>query len=187
MPVLLPPDAGARPDADGLRAAGLAAGISGGRHRGQVGGILRLDARWLWATVPVSCRAEDRPGVGGILERVGGAALSGWTPGTLHNFGQWADHLRCPGESTVRATELKAGLSLGAGAPDCGCRLSVNSRTWLKPPHVANTRLRAAKRDFRGNWGDPRVPLCFAPNESSTSEGNSNCDLPLIGPRIHMV
>jgi hypothetical protein len=48
----------------------------GGRHRGKTGGLLRPHARWLSAAVPVSSQAEDHPGLGGILERLGGPALS---------------------------------------------------------------------------------------------------------------
>ena len=92
---------------DGLLPACLAARHSGGRHHGKVGGLLRPHARRLSAAVPVSSPAEDDPGVGGVPEHPGGAALSGWASSPLCCFWRRAEHLRSAGESLVRGTELR--------------------------------------------------------------------------------
>ena len=94
----------------------LAARNSGGRHRGETGGLLRPDARRLSATVPVSSKAEDHPGVGGILERFGGAAFPRWASRHPALFPAAGRPSTLPWRRSCTGDRIKAGSLVGAEA-----------------------------------------------------------------------
>ena len=100
----------------------------GGCHRGETDGLLRPHARRLSTAVPISSKAEDQPGSGGILGRFGGAAFSGWASSPLCSFRRRAEHLHCARESPVRATELETSCG-----PVGGQNPWHNAAPWDRP------------------------------------------------------